>query len=62
MELCRWYVEHYVKGCGECEITDEETACCGDMGRCECKRLRQAELHAEAIDLQADADREEGKL
>ena len=61
MELCKWYIEDYEGGYKDCEINDEETSCCGDTGRCECERLRQAELHAEAIDMRADADSEEGR-
>ena len=60
MELCRWYKEEYGDIGLFCRITDLETSCEGDTGRCECEQLRQSELKAEAIDLRADADREEG--
>lgn len=62
MELCKWYRDNDDCVYFECRITDTSSSCEGDVGRCECKRLRQAELHAEAIDLRADADRESGKL
>lgn len=64
MELCKWYESIIKFGYAEltCGITDAETACDGDTGRCQCEVLRQAELRAEADDLQADANRESGKL
>lgn len=60
IELCEWYTEDYEGGCLECEITKEETSCCGDVDRCECEQWRQRELRAAEVDRKADADREKG--